>query len=192
MSKSELRQYFKNIRRSISEVERHAAAEAAALHFSTHDLFQRFEHIACYLPFHDEFDTFPIIKTIWQAGKKCYLPILKEEETALIFARFNEGDELAPNRFSILEPVNETKLHQPDKLDCVLMPLLAYDYKGHRLGTGGGYYDRTFAFLFDQEIDKPLMIGVGFVSQHADSLPADPWDIGINAILTEKQLLLLK
>jgi 5-formyltetrahydrofolate cyclo-ligase len=152
--------------------------------------FQTAEHIACYLPRQHEFETRAIIETIWQAKKQCYLPVLlKEVNRALSFVHYAYGDALCFNRYSILEPANKAVICYPAKLDLVLMPLLAFDIEGHRLGSGGGYYDYTFAFLQQQKIKRPLLLGLAYSAQQADLLPADPWDIKLNGIVTEKGLL---
>jgi len=139
----------------------------------------------------DEFDASPIIETIWQAKKHCYLPILSEnDKNPLIFSRYNSGDRLHANRYSILEPVNISCNNiLPENLDIVITPLVAFDLHGHRLGAGGGYYDRTFAFLQAHPRERPCMIGLAYASQQADSLPTDPWDIPLHFVLTEKEFI---
>jgi 5-formyltetrahydrofolate cyclo-ligase len=144
------------------------------------------EHIACYLPFNDEFDSLPVIETIWQAKKYCYLPVLsKSDEKSLCFVRYDYGDALHRNRYGILEPVNLSRVMLPNLLDIVVMPLLAFDVLGHRLGTGGGYYDCTFAFLHDQQDKKPVMVGLGYAAQQVALMPSDPWDIMMAGVVTE-------
>lgn len=148
-------------------------------------MFVNSEHVACYLPFKDEFDALPTIEAIWRAKKQCYLPVLLEkEEKFLCFVHYAYGDALRQNRYSILEPSNITKQLLPEQLDLVITPLIAFDAKGHRLGTGGGYYDRTFANLAHQ-VKKPQLIGLAYKAQQADALPADPWDISLQGVITE-------
>ena len=127
----------------------------------------------------------PLIEAIWKANKKCYVPILIEG-MALDFVRYEQGDKLRPNKFYILEPEEVSRRVAPEKLDLVVTPLVAFDLHGHRLGTGGGYYDRTFAFMHADQYKKPLLIGLAFAKQQADSLPIDPWDIKLDGIVTER------
>lgn len=161
---------------------------AAAQSLEQHPVFQGSMQIACYIPYGDEFSTHPIIEMIWRTGKCCYLPVLIEGRM-LNFVRYDKGDELFANQFSILEPKNASRKLAPEKLDLVISPLVAFDRHGHRLGTGGGYYDRTFAFMYDQKVTKPLMYGLGFASQQVEELPRDPWDITLNGIITEKGVI---
>ena len=151
-------------------------------------MFKESRHIACYQSYKSEFPTDQLIQSIWEADKICYLPVLTENKT-LQFVRFNENDELQPNQLSILEPVNTHYLIRPDKLDLVIMPLVSFDNKGNRLGAGGGYYDKTFSFMQDQQHNTPFMLGLGFAMQEARDMPQDAWDIKLHAVLTEKELL---
>ena len=89
----------------------------------------------------------------------------------------------------ILEPQDKAKKILAEDLDLVITPLLAFDAKGHRLGTGGGYYDRSFAFLYSNMKKKPLMIGLAYSFQAAECLPTDPWDIALDGVITEEKYI---
>ncbi len=185
-SKYQLRQQFREIRKHIAASYRQEAAMKAAKHFSQHTLFQRSQHVACYLPSKDEFDSLPLIESIWNAKKHCYLPSLsKAKEKFLHFVRYCYGDALHQNEYAILEPIGTAEPIALEALDLVIIPLIAFDAAGHRLGTGGGYYDRTFAYLNEKRIRKPVLIGLAYQTQQADSLPADPWDVGLQGVITE-------
>lgn len=191
LSKFQLRKYYRGLRRQLPLPERRDASQAAAHHLVQQAIFKQSEHIACYLYVNGEFNASPIIEAIWQAKKHCYLPVLAEgEDAGLIFAEYREGDILRPNRYSILEPVNVSRVIQPESLDLVIAPLVSYDLHGHRLGTGGGYYDRTFAFRLHQAYQKPFILGLGFEIQQANILPVEPWDITLDGVLTEIQFQL--
>ena len=97
-----------------------------AQHLAKLPLFQQSHHIACYCAYEDEMDTQPIIRTIWDTNKICYLPVLTEEKT-LDFVHYDEGDLLLPNQFSILEPDNTARKIATAKLDLVISPLIAFD-----------------------------------------------------------------
>lgn len=155
-------------------------------------LFANAEHIACYLPQKHEFDTRPLIEIIWQQKKYCYLPRIKDDSRELNFLRHNKEDELQLNCYSILEPIETSQQIPPEKLDLVIVPLLAFDRLGHRLGTGGGYYDHTFSFLKGQYVKHPTMLGLGYAAQEVEKLPHDPWDIFLQGIVTEQELISIK
>lgn len=168
--------------------QRREAAHAAALHLQNHPLFHASRHIACYYTCGAEFQTLPLMEAIWAADKICYLPSLSDNKT-LQFHQYKKNDELQLNQYSIPEPVNTLIIH-PEKLDLVLLPMVAFDHQGHRVGTGGGYYDRTFAFMFTHPAKAPILIGVGYEAQFCDHIKPEPWDISIKGVLTEKALSL--
>lgn len=174
----------------MSAEQRLDAAVAAAKHLSMHPIFKRATHIACYYAFQSELDTQPLIEAIWRANKICYLPVLLEERT-LGFARYDEGDVLEANSLSILEPSDNTRRIALELLELIIPPLVAFDAEGHRLGTGGGYYDRTFAYLFDRKTAQPSIIGYGFALQQAPTLPADVWDIRLSGFATEQGVTII-
>jgi 5-formyltetrahydrofolate cyclo-ligase len=187
LSKAALRQHFKGVRSHITLPERQHAAHLATQFFVADKLFQDSQAIACYLPFMSEFDTRDIIEKIWQAHKHCYLPVLTENKI-LHFVRFVQNTVLRKNKFGILEPKDTNHLYSARELDVVITPLIAYDDKGHRLGTGGGYYDHTFAFLKQESLHKPVLLGLGFAAQAAEEIPFEPWDVKLDGILTENGL----
>lgn len=123
-------------------------------------------------------------------GQHYFLPVLDDSAPrTLRFAEFRAGAALAPNRFGIPEP-RDTAIVSAEQLDVVLLPLLAFDARGNRLGTGGGWYDTTFAFLREQARPaRPLLVGVGYAFQQVDALPAESWDIPLDCIATENALI---
>lgn len=193
MSKSQLRLLFRAKRSHLSSNERLLAAQNAAEILQKQSVFTHSKHIACYLPFKDEFDTLPIIQAIWQANKKCYLPVLSEpEENSLFFVAYTNETSLHINRYAIREPNDISKIIAANELDLVIMPLVAFDRAGYRLGMGGGYYDRTFAFLQERSSSKlPHLLGLGFAIQESDEIPAEKWDVKLNSILTEKEFIVV-
>lgn len=169
-----------------SSHERYAKGQAAAALLSSHPLFQQSQQIACYLGQPEEFDCMPLIETIWSAQKNCYLPVLSsQEKRQLLFNRYQAEDKLRPNRYSILEPVSDVFI-PPSELDLVILPLVAFDLCGNRLGMGGGYYDFTFRFTGEK---KPYLLGLAYAAQQAVELPSDPWDIKLDGVLTESDIL---
>lgn len=162
--------------------------QQAAIIFGQQNFFKKAEHIACYLATPEEFDTTLLIETIWQAKKKCYLPVMQEDKT-LRFVRYNYGDSLHRNEFHILEPAKQKEEFAPQDLNVVITPLVAFDCNGDRLGTGGGYYDRTFAFLHEAAEYSIKLVGLGFTLQEAKNIPMDPWDIHLQGVITEKEFI---
>jgi 5-formyltetrahydrofolate cyclo-ligase len=107
----------------------------------------------------------------------------------LHFAAWQPGAPIAANRYGIPEPVTDERL-APAELDVVLVPLLGFDRSGHRLGFGGGYYDRSFSFLHGRtDVGKPVLVGVGYAMQEVDTIAAQAWDVRLDYIATERELI---
>jgi 5-formyltetrahydrofolate cyclo-ligase len=109
------------------------------------------------------------------------------ESTDLRFAPWRHGDALVQNRYGIPEPdVLESSQLQASAMNAVLLPLLAFDRSGTRLGAGGGYYDRSLAADRGQ---RPLLIGIGYGFQEVEHLPRAAWDVPLDWIITEHELI---
>lgn len=116
-------------------------------------------------------------------GKRTFLPrVVSRTEMAFIETR--DDTELRESRWGIPEPVGGESI-APDTLDWVLVPVVAFDSRRNRLGAGGGYYDRTFAFR--RAAPTPRLIGVAHDCQQVDNLDPAPWDVPMDVIVTEKQ-----
>lgn len=121
-------------------------------------------------------------------GAHYHLPVLQPGKQ-LAFARFRAGDPVKPNRFGIPEPAGSDTLLAPSALDLVLLPLSAFDRNGNRLGSGGGWYDRSFAFRKLLGQPTPQLIGIGFACQEQAALPSADWDVPLDAVITERELV---
>lgn len=178
-------------RRGLSPAQRRAAAARLARHVAGHALFRRSRHIACYIANDGELDPMPLIEAAWSMGKTCYLPVLDVvHPSRLRFTPYHPGSPLAPNRFGIPEPARTPRRRVPPwRLDLILVPLVGFDADGNRLGMGGGFYDQTLGFLRARtHWRKPRLLGIAYDFQQVSHLPADPWDIPLDAIATESRL----
>lgn len=176
-----IREAMSQRRLELSREFQECASAQISQYFIETKLFHHSEHIACYMPHQNEVNTHAIIQAIWRANKRCYLPVVSHQK--LFFIAYHENDRLHSNQFGILEPnFDPDKMVQADELDLVLLPLIAFDKMGNRLGTGAGYYDRTFE---NHSPDQPL-IGFAYAFQEVDQLSAKPWDIPLAGIITEQ------
>jgi 5-formyltetrahydrofolate cyclo-ligase len=114
------------------------------------------------------------------------LPCLTPDK-ALRFAPWRNGDALVQNRYGIPEPdIAPASMLAAAELAVVLVPLLAFDRSGTRLGAGGGYYDRSFAALRARPLgDRPLLVGIGYGFQEVQHLPRAAWDVPLDIVITE-------
>ena len=156
-------------------------------------MFHHSRRIAFYLASDGEPDLRPLIELAWRRRKACFVPILdKIIARRLFFAPFHPGQVLRHNRFGILEPVPHAHERlRSGRLDLVLMPLVGFDEQGHRIGMGGGFYDRTLAYLRPRRHrPRPHLMGIAFECQRLEHIPAQPWDIPLQSIATPDRLLL--
>ena len=175
------------------EPEAHKAAQTAALkRIHRYPRFQRARRIAGYFGSKGEIDPMPLLEHAAGMGKRCYLAVLHPfRRGELWFYRWFPGDALATNRFGIPEPKRRggTRLIPARRLDLVIVPLLGFDNHCHRLGMGGGYYDRSFAFMHRlRHARRPFMLGLAHESQRVDCLVPQPWDIALDAVVTDRCL----
>jgi len=157
-------------------------------HLLQTSLFKTSKRIACYLPHDGELNLNYVIQRIWEMNKTCYVPVLNRlNRKQLLFAQYNNDSQLKKNKFGILEPtISPRNASNAHNLDLILIPLVAFDRSGNRLGMGGGFYDRTLAFLDKREIWlKPKLYGVAYEFQQVDSIKTDSWDIPLHGVLTE-------
>ncbi len=160
-----LRQDLRTQRRTLDEFEQSHKSQCAVQQLARHRLFRAAQHIACYLPNDGELDVTSLIDQAWAMGKTVYLPVLSSiHRNHLHFLPYRPDDELIRNQFGIPEPViRSRRVIDLKRLDLVLMPLVGFDSRGNRLGMGGGFYDRSFAFLRRRQCwFKPGLLGVAY------------------------------
>ena len=130
-------------------------------------------------------DLAAVVKDAQTRRKSVYAPVLDGD--TLRFARLPAGADLRKNRFGILEPRGERRI-DPRHLDVVLVPLVAFDESGTRLGMGGGYYDRCFHFLNTRSSwVRPKLIGIAYEFQRLQRIHRHSWDVPLWAAVTEKK-----
>lgn len=193
--RSALRKRLRETRRALSTQERIVCAERCTDLLCHHPSFLNAQRIATYLPNDGELDTLPLITRAWEMGKQVYLPVLLPHGgNRLWFAHYEPNAPLIRNRFGIPEPVRAPHTRvAPLSLDLVLTPLVAFDIKGHRLGMGGGFYDRSFAYLLrHRHWLRPRLIGLAYDFQRQPKLPSRPWDVPLHAIVTDSKLYLCR
>lgn len=186
----QLRQQLRALRRALDGTQRQQAAQALIGHLVHWPVWAAAVHIAGYWACDGELDPAPLLEHAWAAGRQVYLPVLRDDH-GLGFAPYRPDTPLHRNRFQIPEPaVSAAHWLEPAQLDVVLTPLLAFDRTGTRLGMGGGFYDRAFAFLRDPAYNghRPTLLGLGYQCQQTAFLVRQPWDVPLDAVLTEQAL----
>jgi len=163
------------------------AAAAAASHFLKAIKLEPGAIVSGYWPVGDEFDVRPLLERLHQAGHACALPVVVGKGKPLLFRRWEPGATLVPAALGIPVPLPEADELVPDVL---LVPMLAYDDEGYRLGYGGGFYDLTLASLREA---TPATLGVGaaYAGQRVPEVPHDATDARLDWILTEQGAVLV-
>lgn len=182
LDKQKLRQQISAKRAKLTPAFQQQAAKKVANSIINKDIYQKSQYIAAYIAVQGEVDPLPLMQHAWSANKICYLPILTKERK-LLFAKYEPNDPLINNRYNIPEPQPDNLIN-PQDLDLVITPLVAFDKDNNRLGTGAGYYDRTFAFIKETKNHKPYLIGIAYELQKVAELSPDPWDIPLDIIVT--------
>lgn len=187
--KSRLRRRMRRCRRDLSAFNRRLAARAIVRHVLHEGLIWRAQRFGLFVPHGAEIDVLPLINRLFAMGKSVYLPVLPRglRQKRLWFTRLETDTRWVGNRFGIPEIAAGHGVRARD-LDVLCVPLLAYDSHGHRLGMGGGFFDATLAFLRQRRHwRRPFLLGVAYACQRYDErLPCDPWDMALDAVLTEK------
>ena len=132
--------------------------------------------VSGYWPMNDEIDIRPLLQALAERGHTIGLPVTGRRGEALVFRAWRPNEPLLTGRFGTSHPAGPEVTP-----DVLLMPLLAFDGQGNRLGYGGGFYDRTVARL-----PGALRIGCAYAVQELDSLPTGPYDQRLHAIATER------
>jgi 5-formyltetrahydrofolate cyclo-ligase len=159
-----------------------SGAGELAGHLARHLAGRSFLVIAGYWPIGSEIDPRPAMHLLHASGAQLALPEATPPGNPLIFRLWSDGDPLLPGRFGTRHPAGP-----PVTPNLLLVPLLAFDHRGHRLGYGGGYYDRTLVAL-----PQATAIGCAYAAQQVDDLPAAPHDAPLHAIATERGVMVAR
>jgi 5-formyltetrahydrofolate cyclo-ligase len=142
--------------------------------------------VSAFWPMDAELDLRPVLEALHARGCICALPVVMGRDRPLEFRSWEPGVAFTTSRFGVAEPGPERPVVRPDH---VLIPLLAFDDDGYRLGYGGGFYDRTLAALRRDGRGPLLAIGVGLAAQRVPALPREPFDARLDWIVTDEAVV---
>lgn len=144
-------------------------------------------HMMTYLDFRNEVETVSLIQSFFQQGKHAYIPVTNPKDYTLTVSELKDLEQdLRVANFGLLEPKKEAlRPTDPKKLDLVIVPGVAFDRDGHRIGFGAGYYDR---FLPQLRKDT-VLLSLVYDFQLIPKVPREPHDISVDWILTESELI---
>lgn len=184
MDKTELRKNAISMLKSISEAERKNIEEKLTHNIVKSDVWKQSDVVGITISNGFEWNTKPIIETAWNEGKSICVPKCRPEERKLDFYRINTYEQLEVVYYNLLEPIpEETQKVDKGMIELLIVPGLLFDRNGFRIGFGGGYYDR---FLSDFPNNR---ISLASNAQIVEGLPAEPFDIPVDSIITESGFL---
>jgi 5-formyltetrahydrofolate cyclo-ligase len=181
-SKETLRPQLRAARKAIAPAQRATAAHEAAAHFLRHRKLAAAQRIALYHTHGSELDTAPLVDALLRSGRDVFLPVVRLRAT-LKFVRLRAGSPLRRGAHGIPAPAGGRSVRLPD-LDVIVVPLLAFDAQGRRVGSGAGYYDRVLSR--PRAFRRPLVVGYAYALQQHERLPEDPWDRRLDAVVTDR------
>jgi 5-formyltetrahydrofolate cyclo-ligase len=186
-----LRRQLRARRRELTRPDRDAAAVNFARVAQRHLLLRTGQRIAVYIPHGHEADLSAVIDLARRRNGTLYLPAITSYRLhRMEFFHYDPTRPLRVNRYGIPEPDRRYAASIPVRhLDLIFVPLLAFDSRGWRLGSGAGFYDRRLHHLRDHRAwRRPRLVGVGYEFQHVARLDPQPWDVPLDAILTDTGL----
>ena len=146
--------------------------------------FQEINIVSSFISINSEINTRDLNNLIFNKNKILCLPVIEKKNSHLIFRQFKSEENFVKGHMNISEPQNNNKILNPE---LIFVPCLAFDNKGNRLGYGGGYYDRTFAYL-NKINHRFISVAYAYEDQKLDYIPIDKFDFKVDYVITEKNL----
>jgi 5-formyltetrahydrofolate cyclo-ligase len=141
--------------------------------------------VMVYLAFGSEVLADDLVLWGWGERKRIAVPLCRPVRRQLIACRIESFDELERGHYGIREPMADLiRPVPPEEIDVIVVPAVAFDRQGHRLGYGGGYYDRFFP-----GVPRAIRIGIAFARQIVEEIPVDPHDVEMDRIVTEREVI---
>jgi 5-formyltetrahydrofolate cyclo-ligase len=187
--KRALRAELRRLRQRLPRAERRRAARRATARLLAWAPLKRARHVGVYLDSASELSTAALVAALQRAGRRLWVPVASTDG-GLRFAPLRKGARLTRGIFGVLRPVRARPLRHARALDVIVLPLLAFDARGTRLGQGGGHYDRALAAVRDAR--RPLRVGYAYAAQERPLLPAAEHDCRLHAVATERGLRWLR
>ena len=184
-----LRKALRAKRRSVSECERSRSAQLVARNADRYLHLREGWRIAVYASLPSELDTQPLIDLAHSRGCEIYVPRIDPHALGHKMRFVELTGRQRSNRLGIAEP-EDSRMMGARWLDVVFLPLVGFDVRGVRLGMGGGFYDRAFAFRrWRTAWHSPRLIGLAYAFQQVESLTAAAHDVRLDAVVTEERII---
>lgn len=185
VSKEEVRAQLRSRRAGISESDYYNLSAGIISVLKQQPEYTNARIIHCYVSMNErrEVNTHPLLRTMLEEKKEVVVPSMDHEKKALRHFTLSSFNQLEPGKWGVLEPGEGGKPHNPSGFELVIVPMVGGDERGHRVGYGGGYYDR-----FLKKVQCPT-IGLCFEQNIVSSLPAENYDVPLDKIITEERII---
>ena len=184
LDKKKTRQRVLQQRRAFSATEKTPAEQRMLKFLQSWEIFRQAKTIHIFISKTDEPDTVPIIECAWESGKTVAVPCVVPDSFELFHSQLKSFEDLSSGALGVLEPSPEGRIAMnPESFDLVIIPGVAFDRQGGRLGYGKGYYDR---FL---EQTAAFRLALAFNFQVLEKVPTEKHDVPMNGILTESGII---
>lgn len=187
--KRKVREIALGLRAALTKEERELKSQKILSFISKVSEFQEAKTIMSFLNFRDEVDTTALAENVLKSGKRLILPRCAPHGVLIPVEISDLNADIEPGKWGIREPKKESLvLANPEEIDLIIIPGAAFDRKGDRLGYGGGYYDR----FLNRLRPAALKIALAFACQILPEIPIDPYDLRVDALVTEEGILWFK
>lgn len=185
-TKQAVRQAGLNARNAMAPSEWEEAAKAILAHASEHMELSQKDVVAAYVPITGEVDPMPLLCELAYKGQAIALPVVEERDAPMSFRAYFPDDALEKNPYhGFMQPLDGAEYVSPDVL---LVPSVAFDSRGFRIGMGKGYYDRTLEFLANLG-EQTRTVGLAYSCQQVGYVPSESHDVALDMIITEKGVI---
>lgn len=183
INKEIIRKSIRQLRNNLSKKEQHIASIKITYNTLNFMPIIKAKKIAIFFSVDGEVNTNQLITKLWKLNKQTYLPILNRDiPYHLLFLQYTPKTQLILNKYNIPEPIfNIKQLVKLNQLDVIILPLVAFDLKGNRLGMGKGFYDRTLQL---NPIKKNFLLGLAYNFQLINNVPHNKLDVPLSAVIT--------
>lgn len=192
--KRALRRELKRRRQALSPREQRQAAISLCKRLQHLPELRRTKRISLYLPVNGEIDPTLLLPWLRQRNVEVLLPVLRPfSANRLWFVAYRDTTPMVKNRFGIAEPCPRFAASRHHRLpvwalDTLIVPLVGFDEQANRMGMGGGFYDRSLAFM-RRPGPSPALIGVAHACQQVETLPVEAWDIPLDAVVSDRGVI---
>lgn len=183
-NKGSVRDVAKRFRKSLTDEEKREKSGIIMRNLTAMDVYKKSRRVMVYVSKSDEVDTHELIRLALGEGKEVVVPKVEKRTMSIIPCLIRDFGDLCTGEFSVLEP-KEVNKAEKNRIDFFIIPGIAFDCSGNRVGYGRGYWDRFLA-----DVEKRHIVGLAFEDQIVHEVDKNSHDVPVSAIVTEKRVIM--